>query len=64
MEQQEKKKWTEPILTVLTRATPEEFVLCGCKYPNTDEYKDKIHTGPKKGDCYNQSPDCQTKGQS
>ncbi len=53
MKQQDKKDWTEPLLTVLTRTNPEEQVLCGCKWEDRGQYKGTFHDGPGKiGNCY------------
>ena len=38
MKQQDKKEWTKPILTALTRSNPEEHVLCGCKNESKNSF--------------------------
>lgn len=55
MTQHDKKNWTKPMLIVLTRTTPQEAVLCHCKYVTPTDSK-----GPKGKYCnsYNKGGNC------
>ena len=50
MERSDKKAWSRPELTVISRGQPEEAVLWSCKQNAAQQ----THTGPSAydGECY------------